>query len=75
LFGVLEFSYRFEDEDVVYLAGFGVGFWENITEVIIVDMTKKYVGMENKTLKEHHKRVGYVDRFLRWHLLLRCHFS
>ncbi len=30
-----------------------------------IEMTKKYVSMENKTLKEHHKKVGYIDKFLR----------
>ncbi len=30
-----------------------------------MEMTKKYVSMENKTLKEPPKRVDGVDKFLR----------
>ena len=30
-----------------------------------MDMTKRYVYMENKTLKDHHRRVGSIDKFLK----------
>jgi len=30
-----------------------------------MDMTKRYVSMENKTLKDHHRRVGSIDKFLK----------
>lgn len=30
-----------------------------------MDMTKRYIYMENKTLKDHHRRVGSIDKFLK----------
>jgi hypothetical protein len=29
-------------------------------------MTKRYVYMENKTLKDHHRKSGCIDKFLKW---------
>ena len=30
-----------------------------------MDMTKRYVYMENKTLKDHHRKSGCIDKFLK----------
>jgi len=30
-----------------------------------IDITKRYVYMENKTLKDHHRKSGCIDKFLK----------
>ncbi|WP_319370830.1 site-specific integrase [uncultured Ilyobacter sp.] len=30
-----------------------------------MDMTKRCVNMENRTLKKHHRKIGSIDRFLK----------